>query len=94
MSPSNLWGVIMSSHNGRLPVEAARKLCEDHGLSQVVIIAKTQRGAQVCMTYGVTQKDNENAAIAGRFWERVLTFGSKCGSVTSIKELLRDLGTK
>lgn len=81
----------MPNQNGRLPIETGKALCETHKLSQVVVIGKTQSGAQVCMTYGMTQKDNENAAIAGAFWERVIALVGKAKGADGVCELLREL---
>lgn len=81
----------MPNQNGRLPLSAGREICDQHKLTQVVVIGRTTTGAQVCMTYGVTQKDCENAAIAGRFWERVIALGTKCEAVKAIRDLLHEL---
>lgn len=79
------------SQNGRIPIAAGKRFCEEHGLTQVVVIGKSRTGSQCCMTYGVTMKDCENAAIAGKFWSRVIGLGTKCDAVKAIKDLLREL---
>lgn len=81
----------MANQNGRLPISAGKKFCEEHKLTQVVIIGKSVSGAQCCMTYGITMKDCENAAIAGKFWERVIALGTKCDAIKAIRELLHEL---
>lgn len=81
----------MANENGRLPQRLGREICETHKLSQVVVIGKTQSGVQVCMTHGLTQKDQENAAIAGAFWERVIALVGKAKGANGVCELLRDL---
>lgn len=82
----------MANQNGRIPIAAGKRFCEEHGLTQIVVIARTRRGSQCCMTYGVTIKDCENAAIAGRFWERVIGLGTKAEAAEAIRGLLRELG--
>lgn len=81
----------MVNQNGRIPIAAGRKFCEENKLTQVVIIARTVKGTQCCMTYGVTMKDCENAAVAGRFWERVIGLGTKRQAAKAIRELLAEL---
>lgn len=81
----------MANQNGRIPLTVGKKICEENHLTQVVVIGKSVSGAQVCMTYGVTLKDCENAAIAGRFWERVIGLGTKCDAVKAIRGLLSEL---
>lgn len=81
----------MPNQNGRLPIEAGQALCETHKLSQVIVIGKTQSGRQVCMTYGMTQRDKENAAIAGAFWERIIALVGKAQGANGVCQLLQEL---
>lgn len=75
--------------NGRIPKEVARQLLETHKLSQIVIVAKTQSGVQICVTDGFTQKDKENAQAAGKVWDLIMSLGHRKGP--TLMQTLRTL---
>lgn len=63
----------MVNGNGRIPLAEAQKLIEAHHLSQVIIIATTQCGTQVCVAEGLTSRDRENVLIAAEVWNKIVS---------------------
>lgn len=78
---------MCANANGRIPKAEARRLLESHRLSQVIIIARTQQGAQVCVSDGLTIRDRENAQAAAEIWDLVMKVGQRKGP--SLLEILR-----
>lgn len=53
----------------RVPIAAAKRVAEEQGFKQVVIIGWDGDNTHV-VTYGVTKKDCAQAAKAQEFWNR------------------------
>ena len=55
------------STDGRIPVSAAKRVAEQHGLKQCILIGWDGKQVHV-VTYGKTKADCETAAKAQDFW--------------------------
>jgi hypothetical protein len=82
----------MVNGNGRIPKREAAKLIADYKLSQIVIVARTQCGTQICVTDGLTIRDQENAAAAGKIWDKIMSLGKR--NCPSLSQLLREISGK
>ncbi len=55
----------------RIPIAAAKRFAEEHGLQQVIVLAWDGERTH-CVTYGKTAKDCEQAADGGNKLKRAL----------------------
>lgn len=71
----------------KLPVKMAEKIAKEYDLRQVVVIAFDGE-LQHCVTYGRTTAECEMAAIAGKFWDKILRLDDPARQ-QKIREILK-----
>lgn len=53
----------------RIPITAGRRIAEEYGYDQVVIVARKVGGGEHCTTYGVDKANCDVAARIGNFFK-------------------------
>lgn len=67
----------------RIPISAARRIADDFGYDQVVIIARKVDGGEHCTTYGVDKANCDVAARIGNFFKfNLMKWTGKCDCST------------
>jgi hypothetical protein len=56
----------------RIPIAAAKRIADEHGCSQVIVLAFDTEGRTHVVTYGRTLKDCEQAAAGGNKMKQVM----------------------
>jgi hypothetical protein len=62
-----------------IPIAAARRVAEQYGYDQVVIVARTVGGGEHCTTYGVDKANCDVAARIGNYFKhRLMHWTGEC----------------
>ena len=62
-----------------IPISAARRVAEQYGYDQVVIVARKVNGGEHCTTYGVDKANCDVAARIGNFFKfNLMKWSGQC----------------